>query len=119
MAAAACLLLLAADPVKLAEEYDGAGTDVAGNPYTVQVTIRPDGEAYRVWWTAPGGQELVGVGLRTGRQLAVSWTGRAAEGKVFVGLTVYDVRPDGILVGRWTMFGARGVIRGETLRPAS
>ncbi len=119
MVAAACLLLFAADPVKLAGEYDGTGTDVLGKPYTVQVKIRPDGDAYRVWWTAPDGQELVGVGLHTGRQLAVSWTGRATEGRVFVGLTVYQVRPDGTLVGRWTMFGARGVVRSETLRPAT
>lgn len=119
MIAFAACLLLSADPVKLAGEYDGTGTDVAGKPYSVQVRIQPDGDAYRFWWTAPGGQELVGVGLRTGRQVAVSWTGRASEGKVFVGLTVYEVRPDGTLVGRWTMFGAKGVVRSETLRPAA
>ncbi len=120
-AVAVCLVAAALppDPVSLAGEYDGTGTDVQGRVYTVLVNIRPEGDAYRVWWTAADGQEFVGVGLRTGRQLAVSWAGRATEGKVFVGLTVYQVGTDGTLVGRWTMFGAKGLVRTETLRPAA
>ena len=119
MFAVAVCLLMTPDPIRLTGEYDGVGTDVAGRAYRTQVRIQPDGDAYRVWWTAPDGKELVGVGLRTGRQLAVSWTGRADAGKVFVGLTVYQVKPDGTLDGRWTMFGAKGIVRTETLRPAA
>lgn len=119
-AVAVCLVAAPlADPVRLAGEYDGAGTDVHGRPYQVQVHIRPEGDAYRVWWTGPDGQEFVGVGLRDGRRLAVSWAGKATEGRVYVGLTVYHVRPDGSLEGRWTMFGAKGIVRTETLRPAA
>lgn len=118
---AVCLVAVAPliEPVRLAGEYDGTGTDGRGRKYVVQVKIRPEGATYRVWWTSPGGQEFVGVGLRTGRQLAVSWAGKAADGKVFVGLTVYTVRRDGTLVGRWTVLGANGQIQTETLRPAA
>lgn len=119
-AVAICLLAAPfADSVRLGGEYDGTGTDVRGQPYSVLVKIQPEGAAYRVWWTGPDGQEYVGVGLQDGRQLAVSWAGKATEGRVYVGLTVYHVRPDGTLEGRWTMFGAKGIVRTETLRPAA
>jgi hypothetical protein len=120
MTLAACLLSLSvADPVRLAGEYDGAGCDFDGKPYTVRLVIAADGEAFRVSWTGPGGRPFVGVGLRTGRQLAVSWAGRADEGRVWVGLTVYTVLPDGTLDGRWTTVNGKGRVRSEVLRPAA
>ena len=121
LAVAACLVLCSpsVEPVRLAGDYDGVGTDLPGRAYRVSVRIRAEGAAYRVWWAGPGGQEFVGVGLRTGRQLVVSWAGKAADGRVFVGLTVYTLRADGSLAGRWTMIGAGGQVRAETLRPAA
>ena len=109
-----------ADPetAKIAGEYDGEGTDIKGQKYKVAVKVEEEGDAYRVTWKTPDGQEFVGVGIRTGRLLSVGWAGQQGP-RVIVGTTVYEVKKDGSLDGKWTMLGAKGVVRTEKLRPSA
>ncbi len=109
-----------ADPetAKITGEYDGDGTDIKGQKYKVQVKIEQEGDAYRVTWKTPDGQEFVGAGIRTGKLLSVGWAGQQGP-RVIVGMTVYEVKKDGSLDGKWTMLGAKGVVRTETLLPSA
>lgn len=109
-----------ADPetAKITGEYDGDGTDIKGQKYKVQVKIEQEGDTYRVTWKTPDGQEFVGAGIRTGKLLSVGWAGQQGP-RVIVGMTVYEVKKDGSLDGKWTMLGAKGVVRTEKLLPAA
>jgi hypothetical protein len=108
----------AADPetAKIAGEYAGEGTDIRGQKYKVTVTVEEEGDAYRVTWKTPEGQQFVGVGIRTGKMLSVGWAGQQGP-RVIIGTTVYEVKRDGSLDGKWTMLGAKGVVRSEKLAP--
>ncbi len=110
----------AADPetAKIAGEYAGEGTDIRGQKYKVAVTVEEEGNAYRVTWKTPEGQQFVGVGIRTGKLLSVGWAGQQGP-RVIVGTTVYEVKRDGSLDGKWTMLGAKGVVRSEKLAPSA
>jgi hypothetical protein len=109
-----------ADPetVKIAGDYDGEGTDIKGQKYKVVVRIDPEGDAYRVTWKTPDRQEFVGVGIRTGKLLSVGWAGQQGP-RVTIGMTVYEIKKDGTLDGKWTMLGAKGVVRTEKLMPSA
>ena len=109
----------AADPPpddRLPGTYVGTGTDVQGGDYRVTVKIEKEKDAYNVKWASPTGQTWVGVGVRTGDRLSVGWAGKTAKG-VMVGVMVYEVQKDGTLAGTWTILGAKGVVRTETLTP--
>lgn len=110
----------AADPetVNVAGEYDGEGTDIKGQKYKVSVTIEEEGEAYRVTWKTPEGQTFVGVGLRNGKLLSVGWAGQQGQ-RIILGTTVYEIKKDGRLDGKWTMLGSKGIVRTETLLPSA
>lgn len=109
----------AADPetVKIAGSYSAAGEDVSGKKYTANVEIEEEGDAYRLTWKYPGGVEFIGVGLRQGKTLSVSWAGQAGN-KVMVGVMVYEIRKNGSLDGKWTILGAKGRVKTETLSPS-
>ncbi|HVK09017.1 MAG TPA: hypothetical protein VM597_09600 [Gemmataceae bacterium] len=109
-----------ADPetARITGEYDGDGTDIKGQKYKVQVKIEQEGDAYRVTWRTPDGQDFVGAGIRTGKILSVGWAGQQGP-RVIVGMTVYEIKKDGTLDGKWTMLGAKGVVRTETLLPSA
>ena len=40
-------------------------------------------------------------------------------GAARLGMTVYEIKKDGSLDGKWTMLGAKGVVRTEKLLPAA
>lgn len=96
--------------------YAGSGTDIGGQQYKVTVEIEKEKDAYQVKWISPNGQGWFGVGIRTGDTLSVSWAGRTDKG-VMVGVMVYRIKKDGTLEGTWSMLGAKGVVRTETLTP--
>ena len=108
-----------ADPEtsRITGEYEGDGVDIKGQKYRTRVTITTEGDAYRVAWKTPDGQEFVGVGVRDGRKLSVGWAGQAPKG-VLLGVMVYEAGKDRKLSGKWTMLGAKGVVRTEELTPA-
>ena len=109
----------AGDPetAKIAGSYAARGEDVNGQKYTATVEIREEGEAYRLTWKYADGAEFVGVGVRTGKQLSVGWAGQLGD-KVMVGVMVYEVKKNGSLDGKWTILGAKGKVRTETLAPS-
>ena len=92
--------------------------DIKGQKYRVAVVIEEEKDTFKFTWKTPDGQTFIGVGIRTGRSVAVSWAGQQGM-KIIVGLTVYEVKKDGSMEGKWTMLGAKGVVRTETLTPSA
>lgn len=109
----------AGDPetAKIAGSYTAAGEDINGLKYTATVEVEEEGDAYRVTWKYKDGAEFIGVGVRTGRLLSISWAGQVGN-RVMVGVMVYEVKKNGAMEGKWTILGAKGRIRTETLSPS-
>lgn len=93
----------------LAQAFDVVGTYIVrgSNPgesgvYGAEVKVSLEGEVYHLEWTSAG-QKVLGVGLRLGDTLAITWqddkTKDAAVG-------AFIVMPDGSLKGRWAPLGA-------------
>lgn len=101
---------------KIGGKYDADGVDISGKKYASRTTIEAEGDAYRVTWKMPDGTEFVGIGIRNGKTLSVSWAGQQPQG-VLLGVMVYEIKKDGSLEGKWTMLGAKGKISTETLTP--
>lgn len=72
---------------------------------------RYDESVYLVQWSG-GGQNTIGIGMRTGDTLSVGWVQERGD-KTVRGVTVYSVRAR-TLVGRWVTLPGKGVAR-ETL----
>jgi hypothetical protein len=87
-------------PPNVVGKYDCAGEDVSGAAYTATVTIKKTGDAYTVEWELADGQKYVGVGVLTGRTLAVSWLNQR-----LIGVMAYTVEKDGSLTGTWSVLG--------------
>ncbi len=102
----------AADEPDIAGVYDCQGTEMDGNKYTAKVEIRRVGDAYAVSWAKGGGLMAVGVGLRRGNVLSVSFTN-----KEMGGIAVYTVAKDRTMAGEWTEVGGIGLLRSELLAP--
>ena len=95
-AAAASALSPSRDAARLAPQYSISGINYDDSGYDGRVTVRPDGERYRVRWDI-NGEIYQGVGTLTGNRFVIE--GRN-EGERFR----YDLRvsPDGSLSGKWT-----------------
>ncbi|WP_460452293.1 hypothetical protein [Alsobacter sp. SYSU BS001988] len=78
--------------------------------YRGELTITPMGRVYRVVWRI-GAVENVGTGIVQNDMLAVVYV---QQGKA--GVALYEIRPDGILSGAWTIHGTQAV-GSETLVP--
>ena len=89
------------------------GKEASGKPYSGIVTIERKGEAYLLHWAMQGGTSFVGVGIRTGDQLAVSWAVLRDE-TVLRGVNVYRIEGK-TMSGRWLTLPGNGVIQTETL----
>jgi hypothetical protein len=83
------------------------GHNPDGSPYTGIVEIAAVGETYLVHWTLPD-SEVMGVGIRRGDTLSVSYFGGTPA------LAVYKSDGDR-LDGEWTMGGAEGAVFSEIL----
>jgi hypothetical protein len=106
--------LVAAAPLHAAEltgAYAVEGHNAGDQrSYRGELTITALGQIYRVVWRI-GPVENVGTGIVQNDMLAVVYV---QQGKA--GLALYEIRPDGVLSGTWTIHGAQGV-GSETLTP--
>ena len=97
--------------------YTSRGTNPDGSEYRGAVSILRRGDRFIVAWMSPRATgtavllELtsVGVGIRTGETLSVSYVAGSS-----LGVVVYQIDHDGKLVGRWTTVGD-GEVHAETL----
>jgi hypothetical protein len=89
--------------------YTCAGTNPDGATYAGVVEIIKHKETYLVRWTMPDESQVVGVGIFSGNQLAVSYFGGTPA------LIVYSLAENGTLNGKWTAGGAGGAVFQETL----
>jgi hypothetical protein len=95
-------------PTDLDGVYESRGTNPDGTEYRGAVHILRQGDRFLVAWMIPraAGEALlleltsVGVGIRTGDTLAVSYVTSKA-----LGVATYQIGHDGQLVGRWTTDG--------------
>jgi len=99
----------AADQTELPGIYECQGTGADGRPYRGAVIIEPDGSRFVVRWIIASELTAVGVGIREGNMLAVSFFGPDSGGVVLY-------RIDGQrLLGHWSAPLAEGQVFEETL----
>ena len=98
-----------APEAKIEGVYTCEGKNPDGAPYAGVVEIVKHKETYLVRWTMPDESQVVGVGIYSGNQLAVSYFGGTPA------LVVYSVAENGQLNGKWTAGGAAGAVFQETL----
>jgi hypothetical protein len=83
----------------LAGEYNVTGVDLNNREYKGKLTIKPTGDFYKFTWDTNG--PYVGVGIRQGNFLAVSYGGDNC------GVMAYKMWPDGTMEGKWGYSGDR------------
>jgi hypothetical protein len=89
--------------------YECQGTGADGKPYRGAVIIEPDGNRFVLQWFVGTQLSAIGLGLREGNVLAVSFFGPDAGGVI-----LYKI--DGTrLVGQWSAPVADGKVFEETL----
>jgi hypothetical protein len=99
----------AADTASLSGVYECRGTGADGRPYRGAVVIEPDGSRFLVQWYIAAQLTAVGLGIREGDMLAVSFFSADAGGVV-----LYRIN-GGRLVGHWSAPLSNGQIFEETL----
>jgi hypothetical protein len=83
-----------------------------GKPYEAMAWVRDLGDgAYMVQYSG-GGNNTIGIALRTGDSLSVGWTQDTGKGTLR-GVTVYSIRGR-VLSGRWVTLPGNAVVR-ETM----
>ncbi|SFK73043.1 hypothetical protein [Falsiroseomonas stagni] len=88
---------------------EGVGGD--GTRYTGAVQFTPTGpQTWRLSWRV-GGETINGIGVSNGKVLAVAYTQGGTLGAV-----LYDIGPDGTMLGSWTA-GREGGVGTERLIP--
>src|SRR5262245_54497150 len=97
------------ETTNLVGTYACEGTNPDGATYSGIVEIVRLKDTYLVRWTMPNDSQVVGVGIFSGNQLAVSYYGGTPA------LVVYSVAEGGKLNGKWTAGGADGEVFSETL----
>jgi uncharacterized protein (TIGR03067 family) len=102
----------AAEDPEIVGVYQCEGVELDGNKYSSKVEIQRLGEAYSVRWSKGVAQMHVGVGVRKGNLLSVSFLNKS-----MAGIVVYQIGKDRKLHGEWTEFGGIGILRTETLTP--
>ena len=92
----------AEEPVKLSGTYDVRGTNFDGSEYrgVARITVTTSDTCRIVWDT---GSEAAGICMRNGIALAASYVMGNA-----IGLVIYEIRPDGVLDGLWTVADTEG-----------
>jgi hypothetical protein len=91
--------------------YSVSGTNADGSSYAGTAEITLNGPACSISWQT-GGSNSAGTCLLTGTAFGASYQLGNTPG-----LAVYQLQPDGTLIGQWTTIGARGV-GSETLSPS-
>ena len=103
----------AADAKDLAGKYAVEGVNPAGETYTgvAEVAVAKGGKLEITWRI--GKRTTVGTGRLAAGVLTVEYEGAVADRE---GKALYQVRPRGVLSGRWHTKGVKGAGR-ETLTP--
>jgi hypothetical protein len=93
-----------------AGNYDVTGANPDGTQYTGTLVLEQIGLlSFRLTWTI-GSESIEGVGMVSGLVFATAFS---LGGQPSMG--VYEIKPDGEMVGQWTIMGAFGSGT-ETLR---
>jgi len=92
--------------------YQVQGTNPNGSGYsgTVQV-VQTGAQTYRVQWRV-GGAPIPGIGMSAGNIFSAAYV---LQGKA--GLVIYQIMPNGVLQGQWSVADSNGVGT-ETWTPA-
>jgi hypothetical protein len=99
----------AADPAKIPGVYECRGMGADGRPYQGAVIIEPDGERFFVQWIVGAQRAAIGLGIRDGDMLAVSFYSADAGG-----IVLYRIEGER-LVGHWSAPLTDGQLFEETL----
>ena len=102
---AICLVaaVMPAQAQSVGGKYSVAGKNFDGSPYTGTVQIAPSGSTCQmVWQTA--GTTSEGLCMLSNKNLAAFYK----LGSTY-GLVIYELQPNGSLVGQWTIVGKDGV----------
>lgn len=94
---------VAADAADIVGQYTLRGSNPGSKgQYTGTAMVERKGETYIVGWKI-GEQQLVGTGILKDKSFAVVYTAR--NSKEAPGLVLYEILPDGSLVGKFTGLG--------------
>jgi hypothetical protein len=104
------LLAGAAQAQTVGGTYTVAGTNPNGSSYSGTAQITPSGSTCRIVWQT-GATSSQGVCMVANKAMAAFYK----LGSDF-GLVVYEIKPDGVLTGYWTIVDKDGV-GGEVLTP--
>jgi hypothetical protein len=107
--------LAAKDVGDISGYYTCRGTDGKGGAYTGVAVISKQREIYVVQWTIGVGSAFVGLGIRHGETLAVSWAMPGDKTGVVRGINMYRIEPGPRMIGQWATLPGNGLINSETL----
>jgi hypothetical protein len=103
---AICLAAAAVVPANAQDvggKYTVAGNNFDGTAYTGTVQIAPSGSTCRIAWQTAG-TTSEGLCMLSNKTLAAFYK----LGDTF-GLVIYDLQPNGTLVGKWTIADKQGI----------
>jgi hypothetical protein len=107
--------LAAKDVGDITGYYTCRGRDGKGGEYTGVAVISKQKEVYVVQWTIGIGAAFIGLGIRQGDMLAVSWAMPGDKAGVVRGINLYRIEPGPRLTGQWATLPGNGMINTETL----
>jgi hypothetical protein len=107
--------LAAKDVGDITGYYTCRGVDGKGGSYTGIAVISKLKEVYVVQWTIGVGSAFIGLGIRQGETLAVSWAMPGDKAGVVRGINLYRIEPGPRLSGQWATLPGNGMINTETL----
>lgn len=97
-------LLAAPAQAQRAGLYDVEGTNLDGSAYRGQAQIEQLGlNSFAIRWRI-GNQIVEGVGMASGRTIAVAYGVSQRPG-----IGIYTLKPDGSMEGEWTIVGAPAI----------
>lgn len=108
-------LVISKDVGDITGYYTCRGVDGKGGAYTGVAVISKQKEVYAVQWTIGIGSAFIGIGIRQGDTLAVSWAMPGDKAGVIRGINLYHIEPGPRLVGQWATLPGNGTINIETL----
>lgn len=94
--------------------YSCEGEDSNGKRYKGVAMIVKKNDIYVVSWTVGIGSNFVGIGIRKGENLAISWALTSKKG-VIRGVNLYKIEPGPRLTGSWATLPGDGFLQHETL----
>jgi uncharacterized protein (TIGR03067 family) len=98
------------EEIDIAGKYTSESYELDGSKQTADVEIKRLGDAYMIKWSKGILDAYVGMGVRKGDTLSVSWVTKGQ-----VGVSLYKIEKGPRLVGEGTMVGGIGLVMKETL----